>query len=108
MKALSLRQPWANLIVDGKKSIETRTWSTSYRGDIIIYSSKKPDIAPAGYALAIVELYDVVPMGPEHEEGACCEVYPGALAWMLRNIRKIDPPFKVKGSLGLFEVRKDG
>lgn len=40
MKALNVKQPWAWLIASGKKTIETRTWSTKYRGPILIVSSK--------------------------------------------------------------------
>jgi hypothetical protein len=32
MKALSVKQPWANMIASGKKTIETRKWPTDYRG----------------------------------------------------------------------------
>ena len=41
MKALSIRQPWADLIVDGKKSIETRKWNTHYRGWFYIHAPQK-------------------------------------------------------------------
>jgi hypothetical protein len=40
MKALSLTQPWATLIAIGAKRIETRSWSTSYRGPIAIHAAK--------------------------------------------------------------------
>lgn len=40
MKALSIRQPWAWLIVNGHKDIENRTWSTGTRGPILIHASK--------------------------------------------------------------------
>lgn len=40
MKALSIRQPWAWLIVNGFKDIENRTWATKMRGDILIHASK--------------------------------------------------------------------
>lgn len=40
MKALSLMQPWATLIAQGAKRIETRNWSTSYRGPLAIHASK--------------------------------------------------------------------
>ena len=39
MKALSLLQPWASLVVQGNKLIETRNWQTSYRGDLYIHAS---------------------------------------------------------------------
>ena len=48
MKAISVRQPWANLISWGQKSIEVRTWTTEHRGDLLIVSSANPKIAPAG------------------------------------------------------------
>lgn len=103
MKALSVKQPWANLIASGQKTIETRTWATDYRGPMLIVSSKKPPIPPAGYALAVADLVDCLPMLREHEPAACCTVYDGAYAWILQNVRRIRP-FAVRGSLGLFEV----
>jgi len=43
MKALSVRQPWAWLIVAGYKDVENRTWATSFRGRIYIHASKSLD-----------------------------------------------------------------
>lgn len=40
MKALSIRQPWAWLIVNGHKDIENRSWATKYRGPVLIHASK--------------------------------------------------------------------
>lgn len=40
MKALSLTQPWATLVAEGAKQIETRSWATSYRGPLAIHASK--------------------------------------------------------------------
>lgn len=43
MKVLSVRQPYASLIVLGKKRFEARTWATKYRGRLVIHaSSAKP------------------------------------------------------------------
>lgn len=44
MKALSIKQPWAWLIVAGYKNIENRTWHTNYRGKLLIHASKTWDI----------------------------------------------------------------
>ncbi len=41
MKALSIKQPWASLIVHGIKDIENRTWKTNFRGRIYIHASEK-------------------------------------------------------------------
>lgn len=43
MKALSIQQPWAALIVSGVKDIENRSWSTRYRGPFLIHTGKKRD-----------------------------------------------------------------
>ena len=40
MKALTLTQPWATLVAIGAKQIETRSWSTTYRGPLAIHSAK--------------------------------------------------------------------
>lgn len=40
MKALTLTQPWASLVACGRKRIETRGWSTSYRGPLAIHAAK--------------------------------------------------------------------
>ena len=103
MKALSIRQPWANLIATGEKTIETRTWSTAYRGPLLIVSSRSPKIEPAGFAIAIADLADCRAMTREDERAARCSLYPNAFSWLLRNIRKIHP-FPVRGKLGLYEV----
>lgn len=41
MKALTVKQPWASLIVEGIKDIENRTWKTNYRGRIYVHAAKQ-------------------------------------------------------------------
>lgn len=41
MKVITVLQPWATLLVTGKKHIETRSWKTNYRGEILIHAGKK-------------------------------------------------------------------
>ncbi|GAH18321.1 unnamed protein product, partial [marine sediment metagenome] len=48
MRAISIKSPWWQKILSGEKTIETRTWRTKYRGDILICASK-----PTGRAVAI-------------------------------------------------------
>lgn len=79
---LSVRQPWASLIIDGYKSMETRRWSTKYRGKLLIHASgkwnnkAKEDLfrllqyygqfeglpVDTGYIIGVVELVDIVPL----------------------------------------------
>ena len=103
MKALSIKQPWANMIAQGDKTIETRRWGTEYRGELLIVSAKSPRIEPAGYALAIVNLIGCRLMTERDELEACCRWQPGTFAWLLDDIRRVDP-FPVRGQLGLFDV----
>lgn len=46
MKALTLTQPWASLIALGAKCIETRSWSTRYRGPLAVHAAK--GLGPVG------------------------------------------------------------
>lgn len=49
MKALTIRQPWASLIAHGVKTIETRSWSTKYRGPLAIHAGRaRPPVIDFG------------------------------------------------------------
>jgi len=87
MKAITLWQPWAQLVAIGEKTVETRSWPTKYRGEIAIHAAKnlpskstynhlrslstKADGSPSvlgpfqdlpkGCIVAIAELHDVQP-----------------------------------------------
>jgi hypothetical protein len=43
MKVLSIKQPWAALIVLGHKDVENRTWRTNYRGRLLVHASLRAD-----------------------------------------------------------------
>lgn len=103
MKALSIRQPWASLIATGKKTNEFRTWSTRYRGPLVICSGKEvakftahpidPN-APLGVTICTVDLVEClwIPEGSGSD---------GTYAFVLKNPRSL-PPVPVKGKLGFF------
>jgi len=92
MKALSLWPEYAFEVLTDEKTIEYRTWSTNYRGDLLICSTvrKTPGTIP-GHGLVVVELVDVVKVDEDDYE------------WILENNRPIYP-IKVKGQLGLYTV----
>ena len=54
--ALSLKQPWATLLVYGRKTIEVRRWPTVRRGSILIHAARVPDPREAAWALVPAEL----------------------------------------------------
>lgn len=113
MKALSLTQPYANLIRDGIKTIETRKWKTKHRGPLLICATKQKVytdgklIEPRGEAVCIVDVVDCRPMKKADEKAACIELFDGAWAWDLTNLRVIKP-FAVKGQLNIFNVAEEG
>ena len=49
--ALSVKQPWAALLVAGLKTVEVRTWGTRRRGPVLIHAARVPDPRPDGWAL---------------------------------------------------------
>lgn len=104
IKAFSIKEPWASMIYNGKKTIETRTWKTDYRGELLLCASKKPESDLSGCAFATCILSDIHKMTEVDVDAACCTVYPNAYAWMLDNIHRLNVLFPVKGKLSLFDV----
>lgn len=47
-KALTLHQPWASLVALGVKTVETRSWATSYRGRLLIHAGRRMTYGPIG------------------------------------------------------------
>ncbi len=58
MIALSIKQPWATLVVHGLKSIEIRRWTSKRRGRVLIHAGKRPDVRPQGWAYLPASLRD--------------------------------------------------
>ena len=108
IKALSVHQPWASMIALGPKTIESRTWYTYYRGELLICSTKKINDnyrrLPYGQALCIVNLIECRPMKKSDEPLACCPCLKNLWSWVLRDVRKIEP-FPVIGRQGLFNYQ---
>ena len=106
MKVLTIKEPWASMILKGEKTIETRTWKTKYRGKILLHASKNPKSNISGFIFATAEIVDCLPMIKDDEKFACCEVYPKAYSWFLNNVQPI-VPIKEKGKLGLWDWIQD-
>lgn len=110
MKALSIHPYYASAIVTGYKSIEVRTWTTDYRGDILICSTaKKYHKTVPSHALGIVRLVDMRPLEKKDLPAALLDksdFSPGLYAWVLDNNRLIEP-IPVKGKLSLWEFKDE-
>jgi len=115
MRALSLWQPWASLIYDGRKKIETRHWEMLYRGPLAIHAAMKVDkeacyefgysplTIPRGAVLCIVNVTDCLrfpnPKAPPDPYG---DFYEGRFGFMLDLLEKFDPPILAKGHQGIW------
>lgn len=111
LRALTLIQPWATFIVQGHKTIETRTWQTAYRGWLAIHAAKSTDLVddPAkhtfGAVVAIARLVDCRPMTVEDEPAALVRSEPGRYAWDLADVRSFDTPIPMRGYQGLWRPK---
>jgi ASCH domain len=54
--ALSVRQPWAGLLVAGRKTVEVRRWATARRGRVLIHAARLADPRPEAWARVSDEL----------------------------------------------------
>jgi len=76
MKCLSLWQPWATLVVNQDKLIETRSWGTNYRGLLAIHAGKRWSASIAEISMrepfrsAVQSYFDARPWGPRLAFGA--------------------------------------
>ena len=126
-RALTVCQPYAELIARGDKLIENRTWRTRYRGSLAIHAGQSrtwfddedeyllPTMA-FGAVVAVVDLVACLPFlypadpynwpkpwrilaENEHANGPWC--------WMLANARRLPRPIPCRGALGLWSLPPD-
>jgi hypothetical protein len=127
MKAISLWQPWASAIALGHKRVETRHWSTPYRGPLAIHAAKRfgpaerhfastevalgrlPNRIPLGAIVATCRLVDVRPTDELKLTVSAIErLYgnyePGRFGWLLEDIQPLAEPIAWTGKQGFFSV----
>lgn len=108
MKIITVKQPWAHLIVHYGKDIENRSWNTHYRGQLLIHAGKgickrgmrlmpkdaKQDIMIHGAIIGICRLSDVL-------MDSSSQWFEGPWGFELEGAYPIDPIY-CKGQLGLW------
>lgn len=128
MKVLSIKEPFASLIMNGMKKIETRSWKTNYRGELYIHASLSKvdkrwwDNAEFikfiekvklnhGYIICKCKLVDCIYMDREYvktlkeenfEEYLCGLYEVGRYAWVLDEVEVLDEFIEAKGHLGIW------
>ena len=128
MKVLSITEPYATLIKENKKFIETRSWKTNYRGELYIHASSSKNFSKWENNLDLVNLVgnmslsfgniickcnliDCIYMtkdyienikGNNYQEFICGDYKEGRYAWILDEIIPLEKPIKVKGQLSIW------
>ena len=124
MKCLSVSQPYADLIITGKKTIELRTWNTNFRGEFLVHAPIKirEDVCDrlgidksklrTGVIIGKVEIYDVKSYNSmkelerDHNKHLFIEEsFQHRYGFLLRNPQPFRVPIPYKGSLGFFDVK---
>ena len=118
MRALSIRQPWAWLVVSGYKDIENRTWPTRFRGRVYVHAGQLamppgsfpaqedyirqagiwiPEDLPRGAIVGEVSIVDCV-------VSAASPWFGGPYGWIVADPLRYAIPIPCRGRLGFFWV----
>lgn len=124
MKVLTIKQPWATLIMQGYKRFEFRSRQTKYRGDLLIHAGKGidkeatkrlakyiPKDLPAGKILGKVKLVNCIKCDDNFKEKCLKEnkdihaksTFIEKYAWQLEDVEVLNKPIEAKGKLSLWE-----
>lgn len=123
MKVLTIKQPWASLIMSGYKRFEFRSWKTYYRGPLLIHAGKGvdkealnrlkkylPDKLPQGKILGKVNIVDCIKCDKEFKNMCLKEnkdvytksVFNEEYAWQIEDVEVFDKQIEINGKLGLW------
>jgi len=123
LKCLSISQPFADLIISGKKTIELRNWNTSLRGEFLIHAPLKVRIEDCdrlkinkkfvtGAIIGKAEIYDVKKYNSSKEVTSDRKFHfsvkkfqKKTYGFILKNPRSFRIPIPWKGQLGFFDVK---
>ena len=123
MKCLSISQPFANSIIQGKKSIELRRWNTNFRGEFLIHSPLKikiedckrlkinPKNLVTGAIVGKAEIYNVkkyeskIELLKDSKKHLASKSFQNnKYGFMIKNAKPFRIPIPAKGQLGFFEI----
>ena len=124
MRCLSVSQPYADFIIDGKKTIELRTWNTKFRGEFLIHAPLKVNkqvckrfgIYEEGLRTGVIigkaEIHDVkiyrslLELKSDYKKHFAGKEYLNhRYGFLLRNPQPLRVPIPYKGSLGFFDAK---
>lgn len=112
MKALTVHQPWATLIGEGRQRYETRSWSTKYRGTLAIHAGKETrwlqemvkkkhrPAFPLGAVVAVATLAACLPtdgLEVSNADASFGDFTPGRFAWEMSKVYELPYPVMCRG-----------
>ncbi|HJT84706.1 MAG TPA: ASCH domain-containing protein [Nitrososphaeraceae archaeon] len=127
MKGLSLKQPFADLLAFGEKTIELRKWNTKYRGKFFVHASKNIDIEACerldididklrkGAIIGSAFLYDVKEYTSQEEFNKDKQKHFSVInkyfdgykyGFLIKDARMFKKSIPYSGKLGFFEVNE--
>ena len=127
MKVLTIKQPWASLIMSGYKEYEFRSWKTNYRGPLLIHAGRAidkeavvrlakylPEELPKGKILGQVYIVNCIKCDDDFKnmcQSKQKDVYAKTTfvehyAWKLEDIQEFKCPIEIKGKLGLWNYEE--
>lgn len=123
-KCLSVSQPFADLIVKGKKTVELRKWNTKFRGEFLIHSPIKiksqdckrlginEESLRTGAIIGKALIYDVKIYKTKKELQSDKKYHFASdeyrkYGFLLKNAKEFKIPIPCKGKLGFFDIRLD-
>jgi len=127
LKCLSLKQPYADLLARGRKTIEIRKWNTNHRGPFLIHASKNVNKDACltlgfdennlvkGAIIGKAFVYDVIQyttldvfLGDRHKHFSIEDIKPNHLfkkyGFLVKDALKFREEIPYLGKLGFFEV----
>ena len=126
MKCLSICQPFAELIVQGEKTIELRKWNTKFRGEFLVHAAKNileedckrmkisPKTVTTGAIIGKVNLVDVKKYESDKElnkdkkkHHSVSDNTKNKYGFILENPKKLRVPIEYMGKLNFFEFHPD-
>ena len=126
MKCLSICQPFAELIVQGKKTIELRKWNTKFRGEFLVHAAKNvltkdckrleisPEEIVTGAIIGKVNLVNVKKYDSDKELRAdkkehhsLSDYTKNKYGFILEKPKKLRIPIPYSGKLNFFEFQPD-
>ena len=125
MKCLSVCQPFAELIIQGKKTIELRKWNTKFRGEFLIHAAKNILIEDCkrmkisssittGAIIGKVKLTDVKKYESDKElksdkkkHHSLSDITKNKYGFILESPKKLRVPIPYSGKLNFFEFHPD-